>query len=100
MIFNIIDLGEAKEPVFKITNARSVVVEVPSPKLYKPPEVCAAFAEKLVLVVAVVPVVQFVPRTKPLGNAAVALVPMPLKFCAYDACNAPIIGNTPETVNV
>ena len=100
VIFKIIDFGEVNVPVFKITNARSVVVETPSPKLYKPPEVCAVFEEKLVLVVAVVPVVQSVPNANPVGKVAVALVPISLKFCEYNVCMAPITGNTPDTTNV
>ena len=77
VIFNMIDLGEVYVPVFKITNARSVDVDVPFPKLYKPPPVGAVPEEKAVAVVAVVPVVQFVPRTKPVGKVAVAPVPAP-----------------------
>ena len=100
VIFNIIDLGEAKEPVFKITNARSVDVEVPLPKLYKAPPVGAVPEEKAVAVVAVVPVVQLGPNANPVGKVAVALVPIPLKFCAYKVCIAPITGKIPETFNV
>ena len=67
--------------MFKIANARSVVVDVPLPKLYKPPAVGAVVTEeKLETVVADVLVAQSEPNLKPVGKVAVALVPIPSKF--------------------